>query len=46
MNSFALRVIDNALVGIRHEGKKCKFCNLDANHANAKKGTKENTDVL
>ena len=31
MNSFALRVIDNALVGIRHEGKKCKFCNDDDN---------------
>ena len=31
MNSFALRVIDNALVGIRHEGKKCKFCNEDDN---------------
>ena len=28
-NAYALRVIDNAVVGVRHAGKKCKFCNSD-----------------
>ena len=30
LDAYALRVIDNATVGVRHDGEKCKFCNSDA----------------